>query len=46
MSFLNLFISAGKSFSAWRQRERVYAELMALGDRWLAHIVTARRSAP
>jgi hypothetical protein len=38
MSFLNLFISAGKSFSARRQREWAYAELMGLGDRSLAHI--------
>jgi uncharacterized protein YjiS (DUF1127 family) len=38
MSFLNLFLSAGKAFSAWRRRERAYAELMALDDRSLADI--------
>jgi uncharacterized protein YjiS (DUF1127 family) len=38
MSLLNLFISAGKRFSAWRRRERTYAELMALDDRTLADI--------
>jgi uncharacterized protein YjiS (DUF1127 family) len=38
MSFLNLFILAGKGFSAWRRRERAYAELMALDDRSLADI--------
>jgi uncharacterized protein YjiS (DUF1127 family) len=38
MSFLNLFVSAGKAFSAWRRRERAYAELMALDDRSLADI--------
>ena len=38
MSFLNLFLSAGKAFSAWRRRERAYAELMALDDHSLADI--------
>ena len=38
MLFLNLFISAGKAFSAWRRRERAYAELMALDERSLADI--------
>jgi uncharacterized protein YjiS (DUF1127 family) len=38
MSFLNLFISAGKAFSAWRRREQAYAELMALDERSLADI--------
>jgi uncharacterized protein YjiS (DUF1127 family) len=38
MSFLNLFISAGKALSAWRRRERAYAELMTLDDRTLADI--------
>jgi len=38
MSFLNLFISAGKAFSAWRRREQAYAGLMALDDRSLADI--------
>ncbi len=42
MSFLNLFISAGKAFSAWRRRERAYAELMALDDRSLADIGVRR----
>ena len=38
MSFLNLFVSAAKALSAWRRRERAYAELMALDDRSLADI--------
>ena len=38
MSLFNLFISAGKAFSAWRWRERAYAELMALDDRSLVDI--------
>jgi uncharacterized protein YjiS (DUF1127 family) len=38
MSFLNLSISVVKGFSAWRRRERAYAELMALDDRSLADI--------
>lgn len=38
MSLLNLFISAGKAVSAWRRRERAYAELMALDNRSLADI--------
>jgi hypothetical protein len=38
MSLLYLFISAGKPFSARRQRERAYAELMALDDRSRADI--------
>jgi uncharacterized protein YjiS (DUF1127 family) len=38
MSVLNLFVSAGKALSAWRRRERAYAELMALDDRSLADI--------
>jgi len=42
MSFLNLFISAGRAFSAWRRRERAYAELMALDDRSLADIGVRR----
>ena len=42
MSFLNLFISAGKAFSVWRRRERAYAELMALDDRALADIGVRR----
>jgi uncharacterized protein YjiS (DUF1127 family) len=42
MSFLNLFVSAGKAFSAWRRRERAYAELMALDDRSLADIGVRR----
>jgi uncharacterized protein YjiS (DUF1127 family) len=42
MSFLNLFISAGRAFSAWRRRERAYAELMALNDRSLADIGVRR----
>ena len=42
MSFLNLFISAGKAFSDWRRRERAYAELMALDDRSLADIGVRR----
>ena len=42
MSFLNLFVSAGKAISAWRRRERAYAELMALDDRSLADIGVRR----
>jgi uncharacterized protein YjiS (DUF1127 family) len=42
MSLLNLFISTGKAFSAWRRRERAYAELMALDDRSLADIGVRR----
>jgi uncharacterized protein YjiS (DUF1127 family) len=42
MSFVNLFISAGKAFSAWRRRERAYAELMALDDRSLDDIGVRR----
>ena len=42
MSFLNLFISAGKAFSAWRRRERAFVELMALDDRSLADIGVRR----
>ena len=38
MSFLDLFISAGKAFSACRRREQAYAGLMALHDRSLADI--------
>jgi uncharacterized protein YjiS (DUF1127 family) len=38
MSLLNLFISAGSALSAWRRRERAYAELMTLDDRSLADI--------
>ena len=38
MSILNLFVSAGRAFSAWRRRERAFAELMALDDRSLADI--------
>lgn len=38
MSFLNLFISAGKAISAWRRQRRAYDELMALDDRSLADI--------
>ena len=38
MSVVNLFISAGKAVSAWRRRQRAYAELMALDDRSLADI--------
>jgi uncharacterized protein YjiS (DUF1127 family) len=38
MSFLNLSISAGQAFLAWRRRERAYAELMTLDDRSLADI--------
>jgi uncharacterized protein YjiS (DUF1127 family) len=42
MSLLNLFASAGKAISAWRRRERAYAELMALDDRSLADIGVRR----
>ncbi len=42
MSFLNLFVSAGRALSAWRRRERAYAELMALDDRSLADIGVRR----
>ena len=42
MSVLNLFVSAGKALSAWRRRERAYAELMALDDRSLADIGVRR----
>lgn len=38
MSMLNLLISAGRSFSEWRRRERAYGELMALDDHSLADI--------
>jgi uncharacterized protein YjiS (DUF1127 family) len=42
MSLLNLFLSAAKAISAWRRRERAYAELMALDDRSLADIGVRR----
>jgi uncharacterized protein YjiS (DUF1127 family) len=42
MSFLNLFISAGKAVSAWRRQQRAYDELMALDDRSLADIGICR----
>jgi uncharacterized protein YjiS (DUF1127 family) len=42
MSVLNLIVSAGKALSAWRRRERAYAELMALDDRSLADIGVRR----
>ena len=38
MSFLNLFISAGKAISTWRRQRRAYDELMSLDDRSLADI--------
>ena len=38
MSIINLFISAARAFSAWRQRQQTYAELMALDDHSLADI--------
>ena len=38
MSVVNLLISAGKAFSARRQRQQTYAELMALDDHSLADI--------
>ena len=38
MTLLNLFVAAGKAFSAWRRRQRAYAELMALDDHFLADI--------
>lgn len=42
MSVLNLFVSTAKAFSAWRRRQRAYAELMALDDRSLADIGVRR----
>ena len=38
MSVVNLLISAGRRFSAWRHRQQAYAELMALDDHSLADI--------
>ena len=38
MILVNLFVAAGKAFSAWRRRQRAYAELMALDDHFLADI--------
>jgi hypothetical protein len=38
MSVVNFLISAGKAFSARRQRRQTYAELMALDDHSLADI--------
>ena len=38
MSMVNFFISAARAFSAWRQRQQTYAELMALDDHSLADI--------
>lgn len=38
MSIINLFISATRAIADWRNRERAYAELMALDDRSLADI--------
>ena len=38
MSVLNLLNSVREAFVDWRQRERAYAELMALDDHALADI--------
>jgi uncharacterized protein YjiS (DUF1127 family) len=38
MTLINLLISIRKSFSEWRGRDRMYAELMALDDHSLADI--------
>ena len=38
MSVVNLLNSAGRAFSAWRQRQQTYGELMALDDHSLADI--------
>ena len=38
MSVLNLLNSAWEAIADWRQRERAYAELMALDDHSLADI--------
>ena len=38
MSVLNMLMSAREAFASWRQRERDYADLMALDDRSLADI--------
>jgi uncharacterized protein YjiS (DUF1127 family) len=38
MSLSNVFVSARKAMAQWRERERAYAELMALDDRSLADI--------
>jgi uncharacterized protein YjiS (DUF1127 family) len=38
MSVLNLLNSVRQAFADWRQRERAYAELMALDDHTLADI--------
>jgi uncharacterized protein YjiS (DUF1127 family) len=38
MSVVYLLTSAGRAFSAWRRRERAYADLMALDDHSLADI--------
>lgn len=38
MSVINLLLSAGRSFSEWRRRDRAYAQLMALDDHSLADI--------
>jgi uncharacterized protein YjiS (DUF1127 family) len=38
MTVLNLMISAWEAVGDWRQRERAYAELMALDDHSLADI--------
>jgi uncharacterized protein YjiS (DUF1127 family) len=38
MSIINFILSAGRSFSEWRRRDRAYALLMALDDHSLADI--------
>ncbi|MBV9859480.1 MAG: DUF1127 domain-containing protein [Alphaproteobacteria bacterium] len=42
----NLFASARKALSDWRQRQRAYSELTALDDRALADIGIHRSEIP
>jgi uncharacterized protein YjiS (DUF1127 family) len=38
MSFVNLFVSAGRAIADWHRRQRAYEELMALDDHCLADL--------
>ncbi len=46
MSLINLFVAARSALAARRQRQRAYAELMALDDRSLADIGIHRSQIP